>query len=167
MGNHDSVVVPRVPLIGESNTIMTRTSQNAYSPPTQPSSMEDDERRLSVVVSVMATVGSVILIILGGGVAILSRFAVDGSFFFALTGLFVMVGGLLGTCCVWGPNEGILKLLAGWMSLIVNTALVIFVAVLILNGTLGGPLVAAAPLLICIPAAVNVIVAVFRFVHRN
>ena len=71
------------------------------------------------------------------------------------------MGGVLGAISAWTQGRGGLRLLLRWTSIIVNAALAIGVLRLILNGTVRGPLIVAAPLFLGLPAVLNVVSSAF------
>jgi hypothetical protein len=64
--------------------------------------------------------------------------------------------GLLGVICVWIKPRGPIRHLFCWPSILLNAALAVRIAMLTVDGTIRGPLVFAAALLLGIPAALNV-----------
>ena len=83
----------------------------------------------------------------------------DAPGFFLLTGAHLIASGTLAVTCAWVNGRGEVRIPLCWMSIIVNAALMIWIAILILNGTVRGPLIVAAPLLLGLPAMLNVVSA--------
>lgn len=74
----------------------------------------------------------------------------------------LMAAEALGAICAWSKGRGGLRLLLCWTSMIVNRALVIRIAILLLDGTVRGPLIVAAPLLFGLPATLTIGSAALR-----
>jgi hypothetical protein len=135
-------------------------SQNPYEPstatPTAP-------KRPSFLTAVWlgAIIGSIILLLLGCAVGGLGMLPSDAPGFFLFSGAHLIASGAFGAICAWTKGRGGLRLPLCWTSMIVNAALAIWIAILILNGTVRGPLTVAAPLLLGLPAALNVVSAAF------
>ncbi|MCA9123416.1 MAG: hypothetical protein H6822_10590 [Planctomycetaceae bacterium] len=103
--------------------------------------------------------GAIILVLLGCAVVGLGMLPSDAPGFFLLFGAHLIACGALGAIGAWTTRRGGLRLLFRWMSVIVNAALAFRIAMLILSGTVRGPLIVAAPLLLGLPATLNVVSA--------
>jgi hypothetical protein len=108
---------------------------------------------------VCVTIGSILLLLLGLAVAALGTLPSDTPGFFLLSGLHLAACGTLAVICTWIKPSGPIRHLFCWMSMILNAALVVRIAMLIVEGTVRGPLIVAAPLLLGIPATLNVVEA--------
>jgi hypothetical protein len=138
---------------------MIRNPENPYQSPTVPGT-DPKRRALRTVLSLGAIIGSVILVLLGCAVAALGMLPSDAPQFFLLCGAHLIASGAFGAIGALATWHGGLRYLFGWTSMIVNAALVVWIVMLVLNGTVRGPLVVAAPLLLGLPAAINVVAAV-------
>jgi hypothetical protein len=133
-------------------------SQNPYQSPNTHSFWHTRRRFLSGSFF-FAVVGSLVLLLLGLAIAVLGTLPSDASGFFLLSGLHLASCGLLGVICAWIKPRGPIRHSFCWMSIILNAALVVRIAMLIVDGTVRGDLIVAAPLLLGIPAALNVVEA--------
>jgi hypothetical protein len=130
-------------------------SQNPYRPSTDTPSSSEIPLSISAA-RLGSVIGSIVFVLLGIAVAGLGLLPSDAPGFFLLTGAHLIACGTLGVTCAWVQGRGGVRYLLCWTSLIVNAALVVRVAILILDGTMRGPLLVAAPLLLGLPAALNV-----------
>jgi hypothetical protein len=86
----------------------------------------------------------------------------DAPEFFLLCGAHLTACGAFGVVCALTERRAGLRHLLYGTSIIVNAAFMIWIAILILNGTVRGPLIVAAPLLLGLPAMLNVVSAVLN-----
>lgn len=134
--------------------------ENPYQAPhASPSRRRSAPYRSATMLGIFAC--NIVLMLLGLTVGALSMFPSDVPEFFLLSGLHLIASGVLGAICSWGHQSRLFHYLFSVTSLLVNTSLAIRVVFLLLNGTIRGPLVVAAPMLIGIPALLNVVVAIF------
>jgi hypothetical protein len=136
-------------------------SQNPYQPPTVTPSSSTRRPSFSAH-GLCSAVGSIVLVLLGIAVAGLGMLPSDAPGFFLLTGAHLIASGTLAVTCAWVNGRGEVRNPLCWMSIVVNAALMIWIAILILNSTVRGPLIVAAPLLLGIPAVLNVVSAVLN-----
>ena len=129
-------------------------SQNPYQPSTGPSS-SPDHRPANSFLSLCVVVGSIFLNLFGVVATGLSMFSSDASRFFLLTGTHLIACGAIAVTCVWVDRRSGIRHLLCWTSMIVNAVLIARITILILNGTVRGPLVMVA-LLLGLSAAVNI-----------
>lgn len=106
-----------------------------------------------------AMLSSIVLVLLGLAVSVLSMLPSDASGFFMLMGLHLIACGMLAVPCAWGKRHGPVWRLLCWISILANAALAVRMGMLVCDGTIRGPLMIAAPLLVGVPAAINVVVA--------
>ncbi|XZE56497.1 hypothetical protein SH139x_002613 [Planctomycetaceae bacterium SH139] len=99
--------------------------------------------------------GSLLILLLGTGVAALGMLPSDAADSFLLFGLHLLASGLLGVICSWFELSGPLRYFFCWTSMLANATLVAQITMLVLAGTFRAPLIVAAPLLIGIPAMLN------------
>ena len=136
-------------------------SQNPYRPPTV-TPCSPPRRPSFSAHGLCSAVGSIVLVLLGIAVAGLGMLSSDAPEFFLLCGAHLIACGAFGAVCALTKGRGGLRHLLFWTSMIVNAALMIWIAILILNGTVRGPLIVAAPLLLGLPAMLNVVSAVLN-----
>lgn len=103
-------------------------------------------------------VGSVALVLLGVAVTYLGMLPSDTSVYFLIFCGHLLASGTIGAIFAWTKGNVALRL----TSIIVNGALAVSVVLLILNGTIIGPAIMAAPLLFGAPAVLNVLFASLR-----
>jgi hypothetical protein len=115
----------------------------------------------------VAFVGSIILVLLGLATAGLAMLPSDAPDFFLLSGLHLIASGMLGVICVWGQLGGPVGYLLSGTCAILNAALVVRIAMLLIDTTLRGPLIVVAPMLIAVPATVNVLAAVLNLRRKR
>jgi hypothetical protein len=108
-------------------------------------------------------IGNFVLLLLGGIIVWLGMIAGDGRSFFLLFGLHLLASGVLGATCTSFNGWRALCL----TSLVVNALLLVRILLLILDGTVRGPLVVAAPLLFGLSAALNVVAALSSLSRAN
>ena len=130
-------------------------SQNPYRPSTDTPSSPENTPSTSAA-KLCSVIGSIILVLLGIAVTGLGALPSDAPGVFPLTGAHLIARGTLGVTCRWEQGRGRVLNLLRWTSLIVNAALVVRVAFFILDGTVHRPIFVSAPLLLGLPAAVNV-----------
>lgn len=110
-------------------------------------------RRALSAQTISSIVGSAVLVLVGIGVAALGMSPSDAPAFFLLNGAHLIASGALALLCVRGRAPRLLC----WTALIANVALAVRLAVLLLDGSVRGPLIIAAPLLFGVPAVLNVV----------
>ena len=126
-------------------------SQNPYQPSTgSPSSATFG--RLFSGHSLCALIGSIVLILFGIAVAGLGMLAMEAPWFFLHSGAHLIACGAIAMTCVWGDRRGRVWYPLYWASLFLNAALVMRIIILILLGTIRGPLIVAGLVLIGLPA---------------
>ncbi|MEM8670855.1 MAG: hypothetical protein AAGG48_25225 [Planctomycetota bacterium] len=133
--------------------------ENAYNPPQTNSTTESANRGngLIFLASIVSMAGSSLLLLLGCAMIALGFFAADGRDFFVRSGALVLVSGLLGSSCVlFRLNANKLQWMIHGISILMNSLLIAAVGTLLFNGTLRGPMWFIAPVMFCVPAAVNV-----------
>jgi hypothetical protein len=133
-------------------------SQNPYQASSGPLSSQPPRPSIAARL-VCVTIGSILLLLLGLAVAALGMVPSDVPGFFLLSGLHLAACGMLGLICTWIKPRGPLRRLFCWTSMILNAALAVRIAMLVFDGTIRGPLIVAAPLLVGIPATINVVSA--------
>jgi hypothetical protein len=126
-------------------------SQNPYRPSTDTPSSSEIPPFISAA-GLGSVVGSTLLVLLGITVAGLAMLPSDAPGFFLLNGGHLLACGLLGVTCAWVKQRGRTRRLFCWTSIVVNAAFVVRFAIVVLDGTVRGPVFLAA----CIPAALNV-----------
>ncbi|MEO1530123.1 MAG: hypothetical protein AAFX06_32390 [Planctomycetota bacterium] len=141
-------------------------SQHPYQPPTADTPSEASHPLVQAS-TLSAAVGSVILVLLGLAVTALGMLPSDAPGFFVFTGVHALACGVSGViCCLYKP---------GWpgkpifcvASILVNAALVVRIGMLVLDGTIRGPLIGPVMLLVAGPAAINLVAAVLNLRRRG
>lgn len=107
----------------------------------------------------VALIGSAVMVALGLAIAGLGLLPSDAPSFFLFLGLHVTICGGLGLVHQLTRGRGWLRVVLRLASATVNGALVVRIAMLVLDGTVGGVIVVAAPLLLALPAMLNIVVA--------
>ena len=110
-------------------------SQNPYqSSSVLPSATE--RRSLLAAFRVGPIIGSIVPVLLGTAVVGRGMLPSDARGFFLLSGAHLNAGGGLGAISLWTKGRGGLRRLLCWMSMIVNAALAVRIAIMMPAGTL-------------------------------
>jgi hypothetical protein len=112
------------------------------------------------ILSLLAIIGSGVMIPLGIGIFGLGLLPSDMPQFFLLLGLHVIASGGLGLLHPLTKGRGVLRRSLQFASVVVNGALVVRLVVFAFTGMVRGPMVLAVPLLLGVPAVLNVVAAV-------
>ena len=133
-------------------------SQNPY----QASNVPADAQRPRPTISaqlVLVILGNVLLLLLGLAIAALGLLPSDAPGFFLLSGLHMVACGMLGLVCTWIKLRGPIRYFLNVTTMLLNAALAARIGMLVFDGTIRGPLMIAAPLLVGVPAAIDVVAA--------
>lgn len=136
-------------------------SDNPYESPKCPSPAQ--QRSADVAIGQFAVAGSAILVLIGCAVIGLSLLPSDAPQSFLVAGVLLMACGVSGALMVWRLrsggrsvlSRGLVHLFRG-LALVLNTILLFQMTLLLLNATLRGPMIIAAPVLVGVPAGLNI-----------
>ena len=135
-------------------------NQNPYEPSTA-----DPPTRFAGVTAglpVASISGNCLLALSGLAIAALSQLPSDIPGFFLLAGVHLIVCAALGVSYLGIAQPGAPRNVFCWLSIVANTALIARLVLLIMNDNLRGPLAMLAPSMLGIPAALNILVAVWK-----
>lgn len=109
-----------------------------------------------------ATIGSGLLILLGVATVGIGALLSDTPGFFVLSGLSLSAAGGTGIAHHLVRARGWYRLLLRVMSIVLNALIVLWLTKFIVGGTVRGSLAAAAPVLLGLPAVLNIVAAILN-----
>jgi hypothetical protein len=109
---------------------------------------------------ISAIIGSIVMILLGVAITGLGMLPSDAPGFFLLLGVHLLAAGAMGLAQQLTKGRSWFRLLLRLTSITINGVLAVRIVMVVLDGILRGPMVVAVPVLLGLPAVLNVVAAV-------